>query len=138
MKPTELQIGDWVQSKIHNGKTLYTRIVALDNRDKEKHIISSNRWIEDYKFEPIPLTPEILEKNGFGKVYNEDVIIYRKIYEKKTIDIEVGINYKINEDGGFYLNRILHRLYYVHQLQHALRLCGLEELADSFKVESLM
>lgn len=40
------------------------------------------------------------------------------------------------ENGGFVLstyNKIEFK--YVHQLQHALRLCGLDELADNFKIQ---
>ena len=30
---------------------------------------------------------------------------------------------------------IVEQFYYFHELQHALRLCGLNELADNFKIE---
>lgn len=70
-------------------------------------------WIE-----PIPLTPEILEKNGF-KEYN-------------------GYGYASNKGycfEGFYINydfttRIANidcKFNYVHKLQNALKLCGIEK-----------
>ena len=38
--------------------------------------------------------------------------------------------------GEYYIanvfNNIFAQIYYVHELQHALRLCGLQELADNF------
>ena len=130
MKPTELQIGDWVQSKAHNGKTLYTRIVALDNRDKEKHIISSNRWIEDYKFEPIPLTPEIFVKNGWRFIEGTDYSTFPT--QSKWINQVVPFKLRVDCDRYVIDNRF--NIIFVHQLQQALRLCGLEELADSIVI----
>lgn len=137
MKANELQIGDWVQSKAYNGKILYTQIVALDNRDGEKHIISSNRWVEDYKFEPIPLTSEILEKNGFvidGCIIDEDG--YRcnsyKLNDSQVWGYLAKDGFDIAFSGYNQPNNII--LKYVHELQHAIRLCRLNELADNFKI----
>ena len=86
-------------------------------------------WVfDDYVYHPVPisLTPEILEKNGW----------------KET---EYWHEYK---DGNTIIQCSLHKIWgiineieiehfkceYVHQLQHLLRLCGLNELADNFKV----
>ena len=73
---------------------------------------------------PIPLTAEVLEKNNFEKHYDDDIVIYT---HPQGIIIEMGINYKLFNDGHFYVRGIQHRLYYVHELQLALRLCGIEK-----------
>lgn len=74
--------------------------------------------------EPIPLTPEILEKNG----WTYDEIDYAWNLDK------FPVLYK-NEDGFLnYYDGIEVRFNYVHELQRALRLCGLTELADNIKV----
>lgn len=134
MKPKDYMVGDWIATE-HDFPMQVTAVgkdyLYADFKGNEGDVFEFD---DKYLPKPIPLTEEILEKNGFCKVYDEDVIIYRKICRKKTIEIEVGINYEINKDGGFYLSRILHRLYYVHQLQHALSLCGLEELANNIKI----
>ena len=78
---------------------------------------------KDDQPQPIVLTPEILEKNGWW--YNvEDMWLHE----------EVG--FFIEKFNGRFqcydINQI--KLDSVHQLQHALRLCGLDELANNFKV----
>ena len=76
------------------------------------------------EIEPIPLTKEILEKNGFIE------------YRKKCYRIEFGEGIYINADftadepfcsihnRGYYATPVCK---FVHQFQHALRLCGIEK-----------
>ena len=129
MKATELMISDWVQSKAHDGKILYTKIEALDVRGTTKHILSSNRWIDDDEFEPIPLTSAILEKNGFRNDNPE--FVFRN--ESVLVKIRLGrfCKFDITTDKCYYAtSNIIH----VHELQRALRLCGQNNLADNFKI----
>ena len=94
--------------------------------------------------EGIPLTPEILEKNGFydrntqwyykrfGSYVCFDIaisLVYREIEVSKICG--AGTDCEEEEYGSSIVfgNDIC-----VHTLQHALRLCGLNELADNFKV----
>jgi len=117
MKAKELMIGDWVYNT-HNRKPeqvceIRERMVMLDYND-----------LYDYdEIEPISLTPEILEKNGFEKEWDEDIMLM----VCDGVVVEVGDNYKRYEDGKMYLRRVLAPLCYVHQLQHAMRICGIEK-----------
>lgn len=91
-------------------------------------------WVfedNEYKPQPIPLTPEILEKNGFTKVNSQ-----RYDYGDPDTDCYVKINPKKNmiHVNGRNANSNLYSHSFVHELQNALRLCGLNELADNFKV----
>lgn len=82
--------------------------------------------------EPIPLTSEILEKNGFRKLNNQYYLTLSKIYDTWEIIIDVY-------NGFYYLNVDQDRddvdqggirdlkIFKVHELQHALRLCGIEK-----------
>ena len=84
---------------------------------------------KDDQPEPIPLTHEILEKNGFWvmeKVDNgaEEYIVYAT----------GGLIFYYNRDNDYHFPNTPISWKYVHQLQHALRLCGLNELADNFKI----
>lgn len=84
---------------------------------------------------PITLYPEILEANKFKFAgrheWRDDIFVTKYRYRDENGDIKFEINYTPKYDGftwkGIEIN-------YVHQLQHALRLCGLNELADNFKV----
>jgi len=73
---------------------------------------------------PIPLTEEILEKNGFDFTKRDYGVCCE---EDKYGDVELS-----KDKNGFYLSintdeyEIL-RIDYVHTLQHLLRLCGVEK-----------
>lgn len=96
-----------------------------------------NRIATPPNIKPIPLTPEILEKNGFklkekGVLYTEYVsgdehsIIEFGFYKESIHDIDTVLNCELGFVGG--LDRIHHcHVKYVHELQHALRLCGIEK-----------
>lgn len=99
------------------------------------HTLTANYYSRDLQVKPIPLTGEILEKNGFvlrGKTY---ILKWRgaDIHWRKTdgyASITAPNNLKLEGwcsiSNGYFC--------YVHILQHALRLCGFDELAENFKV----
>lgn len=129
MKNDELMIGDWVLYKPLN------KIVKVEHAFQ----------IEDkcHLCEPIPLTSDILKANGFNRsgAYmskwwnNCDVI-----HPDGSFDNHINISTCGKDEHSEYISIwIPHKglgmpLHYVHQLQHALRLCGLNELADNFKI----
>lgn len=83
--------------------------------------------------EPIPLTPEILEKSRFEKLgfngweFSEQdndnhslfTILWRNDYAVPHLRIRSFVQ-KYGEFSSFNIR-------YVHELQHALRLCGIEK-----------
>lgn len=89
--------------------------------------------------EPIPLTEKILEANGFEigaySTLKLDDNFWLEYYhhENRLRKLWKGIdeweNHTETLDVCFQCE-----CYYVHQLQHALRLCGLDKLADNFKI----
>lgn len=106
MKAVELMIGDWI---LYNDKPVKTLQLSKN---------SKYDWVK-----PIPLTPEILEKNGFVRHHDKIHPYY--------------VDYCHERDGFTIFNSRTwhgHILNSVHELQHALRLCGLNDLADDFKV----
>ena len=106
MKANEIQVGDWVQSFG----------VGIHRWDIVDYSIFDERLVK-----PIPLTAEILEKNGFY----ETKLRYWIDSRKKPISYHAyGNSTEVFGDA-----------LYVHELQHALRLCGLTDLADNFKVD---
>ena len=95
------------------------------------HTWTANDYSRDIQVKPITLTPEILEKNGFIKVNSQ-----RYDYGYPDTDCYVKVNPKKNmiHVNGRNANSNLYSHSFVHELQHALRLCGLNELAENFKV----
>ena len=135
MKPNELMIGDWVIDAGITSRTVYKRINRTDER-------SNSCVADDYKvilgeagIKPIPITPEILEAN--------DIRHYKdcgRLYFYKRMDADFVIRYEIYAgyigielcDG----NRIsVERITKVHELQHVMKLIGLNDLAVNFKLE---
>ena len=109
MKAEELMVGDWVRIKITQHNTTVTNIDANSVYTEAAFPI---RYDE---IEPVPLTPVILEKNGFvveSRNYHGEPLQYCELVDGLWIDIS-GENYF---EG---------KLEYVHQLQHALILCGI-------------
>lgn len=151
MKAEDLMIGDWVYliSTIHNVSfpdngviqdegytTTHTPIktttvsencVSYYSNKLELYITASSEDIE-----PIPLTPEILEKNGFEK--DELIESYNHYC---GMDNRVSLNddfYYINSRNTWYVHidsedysTIANcELTYVHELQHLLKLCNID------------
>ena len=84
--------------------------------------------------EGIPITPEILEKNGF--VFDCD---FWTIANPRYNNVRMVRYCSIDEDAtdaflGHWAFDENYAIDFVHELQHALRLCGLNEIADNFKV----
>ena len=142
MKATELMIGDWVMVKVLS-QIPDTYVL---------HTWTANDYSRDFQVKSIPLTPEILEKNGFDPETFLTSEWERKVYFKEfpgcVVEPADSGKYifgttkywsKTYSDGSpidwgtMYDSRICN-LQYVHELQHALRLCGLNELADNFKI----
>lgn len=139
MKANELMIGDWVRSKLHNVNSKVT--------DIEWQGDFGSVWLEEKKcwqrhfedeIEPIPLTEKILMASGFVP---QTVGPYTKNYMLITNDYEDGFILTVNgimkkpdsfrmlyipTDNQIYLDMILGSCY-VHELQHILRLCGIEK-----------
>ena len=129
MKATDLMIGDWMYNSYHkkNIKWDYSEMFCLNGIP-----------VIGLDLEPIPLTPEIFEKNGWERdidkewKYNNSHILPRYCYqwEKRNMKIEMYAGLE-----GFTISLIIGRRFYaVHELQHILRLCGFDELADNLKV----
>ena len=67
---------------------------------------------------PIPLTPEILEKNEWKK-------LYEKFFEKNVNNIRLTI--ELSENFYVAINRIfIMEIHYIHELQHLLFGLGLK------------
>ena len=149
MKATELMIGDWVGRVFDDKRIEYRQVDWI--RTGEIGMRYQKIWAIGC-IEPIPLTPEILVKNGFDPetflTSEWEKEVYFKEFSSCVVEPDDSGKYifvttiywnKTDGDGSpidwgtMYDSRICN-LQYVHELQQALRLAGLNELADNFKV----
>jgi len=123
MKANELMIGDYV----YNHRNWECPIVEIHKNSAvviAKHYGEEEFLLSDLR--PIPLVPEILEKNGFKK-YNE---LYRLDIAEGVF---VNVDFKSKEPFVSVHNtcyRATPICWYLHQLQHALKLCGIEKTIE--------
>ena len=113
MKAADFMVGDWVVKPSGHIRTMGRAEFSNDDA-----------WFEDTK--PIPLTAEILEKNGWKETQ------YWHEYQDGRSTIQCCLPDMQGMINGVFIEHF--KCEYVHQYQHLLRLCGLNELADNFKV----
>ena len=155
MELTDLMIGGWVKVLpiSHRVESHYDRIESIRKEYTGQVYIEGGYHDRDHKgiddwfdwsvglndIAPIPLTTEILEKNGFkGEGYlilELDEFSYLEYYpfEGRLRKIWHGIDEWNNHSDTKDITFQCH-CKYVHELQQALRLCGMNELADNFKI----
>ena len=109
-------IGDWVYNCIANIKfQVYPRFFSQWHNRPEQFVAT---------IQPIPITPEILERNGWKSMKNgSGDFILTKPFVGNSATITKTINGYEMSHGAF--NGM--SIHYIHQLQHALRLCGIEK-----------
>lgn len=116
MKANELMVGDLVL--VADGQQMNVRKVASITRKKigyHKEDGETRMWHAPlYSVNTIPLTEGMIVRN-----WDKHVRFSRYGFPNIIID---------------YKNYMLGDFNYVHEFQHSLRLCGLTDLADNFKV----
>lgn len=132
-KTTDLMIGDWVmynpnvfiEDEYEPPKPCYTTQI-LSGEDIDTAI--------ERCYSPIPLTAEILEKNGFEDLktdeglflfehYNDNNNCYIIRYSHLISELDIKFD---SDTISFYLIKHL-KIEYVHELQHALRMCCIDK-----------
>lgn len=134
METTDLMIGDWVKSLKEDHSGEYGQVIDISHHDTVLLEYKCVNYYTDVEhIEPISLTPEILEKNGFvskkgrfmqlGNFDNPPLILWHLVddpilrHPKNQLEIHHGAE-------SIHVSFMCH---YVHQLQHALRLCGIDK-----------
>lgn len=133
MKTTDLMIGDIIKyndefvcvADIGSAVCIADYLVPTGH-ENAKYSAFYNRVMEVVSmFTPVPLTDDILKLNGWQFGTNGE-------WKKKNclIELETG------DEGGYYIYVGNVRVFIdsVHSLQHILRLAGLKEKADNFKI----
>ena len=135
MKTSELQLGDKVSCL---GDPVSVVSLSL-NDDEPIGIMSPLKKIFTFREKdvyPVQLTTDVLLNNGFTQDTIGSGLI---LHIDNSENLYVLVNYRYNgecRNVGISNNmyNISCPIKYVHELQHALRLCGLSELADNLKI----
>ena len=143
MQANELMTGDWVLIKRTPSCEYPYKICSINNysilgEDYADWIeVEAGEEINLEDIKPIPLTAEILEKNGWKKEFDKKpyMTFYHLEDEKywlmwciseHTLDIQRQ-NKTLLDQYNLCAERVVIACNYVHQLQHALRLCGIDK-----------
>lgn len=130
MKANELMIGDWVTARKWREKPF--QLTRINENNKFFYGKIGDTYVGPFLIEelqPIPLTPEILEKNGWvSKRDGSGDFIYMREntpgYGSNDMTVTKNIIGNFQMIHGSFNGIFVH---YVHQLQHALHLCGIEK-----------
>lgn len=151
-----LMIGDILMATYDDGEKVTTFPVVVDGLDENCTLVDGESYLswkpllpehKDMEYadelELIPLTEEILKANGFEESSMGLVLYPRGKYGEDGGVITDFINICLRKDGTirgieismhYYHFQCNYVFCFVHELQHALRLCGLNDIADKFKV----
>lgn len=124
LKISDLSVGDWIKA---GGEPARVIQLGIAGRNKAKGL--SGRiygFLTSVEIQPIPITPEILKSNGW---YEDD---YDTCTDYVTDNTIIMYNKERKDWKGYIMNgspevRVKVFFSYVHELQHALRLAGLDE-----------
>ena len=147
LRSTDLMIGDWVlyigddepKPMYVNALTELNQVFLLNSKfDVSSWILVGAKYIT-----PIPLTPEILEKNGwyhgkFDGSYGRKAMRLDGLHKDKLPDgVDNALSFaqwSIDEKFEYHLLDVylwkgsVHLwIEYVHELQHVFKLCGIDK-----------
>lgn len=144
IKCKELMVGDYCRSE--HGFPVQITNVGDGYAYATFEGLEGDPWEFDDKGDQpcaIEIIPELLKANGW-EVFTYDIgvgtsttLCYKKeagnYLEWKRGTLSIWIDYEENNDGVY--SDILIPVQYVHQLQQVLRLAGMTEMANNFKVK---
>lgn len=139
MNEKDIMIGDWMLLN------LYPFVCTPTPHKVHPTVLYRATTGTCVKLEPIPLTEEILKANGWinrvdgkfgsgGNVVRGAFVGVNRWHPKRMQERMCLVSFSSKKFGLLVTGRF-HYINYVHELQHALRLCGLNNLADNFKIE---
>ena len=130
---SDLSVGDWVIN--HRGYPTKVQVITSDGNllcgeldAKSEHC--THLWVQDIK--PIPITAEVLEKNGF-ELFSRDIKYITYCINESQISVSYVKDTKewmvfLGASGSVKKKFVeVSCVKYIHELQHALRLCGIEK-----------
>jgi len=135
MKATELMIGDWVGISRRNKIGKVYRVDVGNGGSNGWAAVIDGDWHE-CDLQPIPLSAEILEKNGFKKFNFHDIEgQHQWLWWVDTMTSVSLWCRELNDDpkDGWMVRvesplvTCCHKVEYVHELQQTLRMCKIDK-----------
>lgn len=136
MKATELMINDWVEDDLGD----FTKVISISDMSVSLQAGVDTRVAYLEHVDPISLNEDIFNANGFFHFVDEEdsfLEAWRMDVVGYEIDLIPNINYNrfTASIQRHHEELISVPVCYVHELQHVLRLVGLDNMADNFKVK---
>ena len=126
VRATEIMVGDWLwyQGQFN---AFPLKVEQVTKRKVGYHADSNeNRmyYLRLHEVQPIPITPEILERNGFEKVQNLLVLQWENGVYPSMIFVEYN-----PENYCLFINDMMFPkpVRFLHELHHILMDCGIEK-----------
>ena len=135
MKANELMLGDWVKSLKEDHSGEYAQVIDIDHHDTVLLEYQCVNYYTDVEhIEPIPITPEILENNGFTHSFGDSDFYDYEEWEKKVDDKTIRV---IKDCDGCFCrvddDKLTHSMGiapYVHIMQHIIRIGEIEKTIE--------
>jgi len=122
LQAKDFMIGDYVQVV---PSMMPIKVAAVHSKKIAYHACTTKlAWVRSEWIIPIPLTAEILEKNGWESYSHENTPIYGMIQGFEIVLAWMDYYWQLCVDGTIY-RKI--KIRYVHELQQELKLCGIEK-----------
>ena len=124
MKTSELQLGDWIS---YLGDLVSVVSLSLNDDEPIGTILplTNSNLTNIFTFRENDVYPIILDESIFiQNNFNPEIVSWWRPSEGDSFKIAI-----MNNDTS-----LCAEVKYVHELQHALRLCWLSELADNLKI----
>lgn len=133
LKISDLSVGDWVR----DGNGIIAKVRGIENWSdgyilNVQTVSGSICTLSVTGALPIPITAEILEKNGFARGQRGSFYHYLRLDKNRTLYIHASTNgwrAEITYDAAGILRttHLVPDMNSVHVLQHALRLAGVDK-----------
>lgn len=138
IKAEELSIGDWVNVLNYHwdGRPYAGQVKGITKKHGTYYLqFGSALSAEIDMCEPIPLTPGILEKNGFKPIYHDDKSAYKwKEYDDDDNYQSVVIDFRVKRVSEVWSDRTRKsykgEIVYVHELQQIIKICGISQTIE--------
>jgi hypothetical protein len=146
LKISDLSVGDWVRCRGRNGRIERLEVIRYDERIRvavESDLGTMYQFVGIEDIDPIPITAEMLEKNGFTRrssefpIY-EYITLLGKMLRKTVVSLNHPYSYiacriedtskELHEPDRITVGSSVDRNpIHIHDLQHALRLAGIDK-----------